>query len=359
MYSIYMIDYTYKYLKYKTKNTNLMGGKQKVFDLDNENYKDIFKQEKLQLNLKILLKQFGNTFEVKYNDKVFRVNFKKIKLPSDIEFYRIYYDIPHRTTYLMPFIIDFIDMTTLEKNNNSYISEIHKTDLFSGSDMVKICLKINKILGVQKTSLSDGTRVICNKTNESMDLSFIKLLEKNKTFYMKLGFDYEITNTQFPYYRFSDKKKFVKELTKLLKKVRSIKTKDIIKEYNSTLDILNLAIKENYKNQFDIMLNNSNPVVYDEIYTVNPQNKVIDIIYECNEVLKILNKHKDEPLLYKLLIKLFTDNCDEYQILFRYIVDTGRTQIKYGNKIVKKDYVFDFYFLLTYRHSYSYSYTFY
>lgn len=346
-----MIDYPHK-------NDFLIEKKQKIFNLDNENIKDIFKYKELHKNIKILLKEFGNNFEVKYNDKLFMVSIKKVKLPSNIEFYRMCYDIPHRTTYLMPFIIDFIDMVTLEKNNNTYISEIHKTDLFSGSDIVKICLKINKILGVKKTSLSDGTHVKCNKTNENMDLAFIKLLERNKTFYMKFGFDYEITNTQFPYYRFSDKKKFTKELTKLLKKIRLIKTNEIIKEYNSTLDMLILAIKENYKNKFDILYNNSNPTHHDEIYVTNPQTKVVDIVYECKKVLTILNKH-NEPKFYKLLIKLFKENCDEYSILFKYIVESVRTQIKYANKIIKKSHIFDFYFLLMYRYNYTYSYTFY
>ena len=67
-----------------------------------------------------------------------------------------------------------------------------------------------------------------------------------------------------------------------------------------------------------------------------------------------------KKLFYKILVKLFKDNCAEYSILNKYIIGNmrGRTQLIYGKKIIKRDYVIDFDWLIAYRYIYRYSYTF-
>lgn len=41
---------------------------------------------------------------------------------------------------------------------------------------------------------------MCNKTNDMINLSYIKLLEKKMTFYMSHGFDFDINyNTDYQY----------------------------------------------------------------------------------------------------------------------------------------------------------------
>lgn len=82
-----------------------------------------------------------------YNNIIIDVVFDKAKLPTYKYFYRITFDIPKRTTVLVPFIIDFIDPISGDTNNNTSIVSIQKTDKISGSNMIKICLNINQILG--------------------------------------------------------------------------------------------------------------------------------------------------------------------------------------------------------------------
>ena len=81
---------------------------------------------------------------------------------------------------------------------------------------------------------------------------------------------------------------------------------------------------------------------------------------ECKEVLEILNKYKDEELFYKILVKLFKDNCAEYSILNKYIIGNmrGRTQLIYGKDIIKRDYVIDIDDLFIYKQKYWFTYTF-
>ena len=362
-----MINYLDKYYKYKykyleLKNTysgsdysNQIGGTLKVFNLSKSKYKD----KSLQKNLAKLEKDFGNEFFIKSEDLDLEVivQIEKITLPSDIKFYRMSYDIPHRTTWLTPFIIDFIDIITMDLNNNSYISNIQKTNKISGTNMVKLCLEINKVLGVKKVLLGDGTTIKCGK--EELDLSFVKLLEYDKTFYMKLGFDFEITNHQFPYYRFTNKKKFSDEISRLLNSIRSIRTHTIVEEYSSTIDLISQMIKENYSKKLEILINNSNPSSITYVYKTDPANSILDIFEESKIVLDILNKNKDKDFLYQILIDLFKKDCKIYAVLYKYIIDNQRSSIEYGDIKISRPYVIDFSFLLLYRYSYKFSYYFY
>ena len=354
------MNYYQKYIKYKQKyiklknNNILIGGTKKIFDLSK---KYDYTKGELQNNLIKFEKEFGNNFQIKYEDHILDIVFKKAKFPNDVKFYRMIYDIPHRTTTLAPLIIDFVDIRKTEPNNISYLYNIQKTDKLSGSDLVKIALKINEILGAEKMLVRDGTKVKCNKNNQDMDLSLLKLIERDKTFYMNLGFDFEVDNNAFAYLRWSDKKKFMKEIKRLLTNIRNIKTSDLIKEYEETLDLLNYIIEVNYKGEFNILIYNSEPTRDDEIYIEKPQEKIKEIIDESIQVLNILYKYKDEKKFYKILIKLFKDDCAEYSILYKYIVKNLRTQIIYNNKVIKRKYVNDFDKLILYR-SYTYSYTF-
>ena len=58
--------------------------------------------------------------------------------------------------------------------------------------MVKIVMAIKKILNVKKTYIHDGTQIKCGTFK--YDLSHMKLLEKNKTFYMNFGFKFIISH---------------------------------------------------------------------------------------------------------------------------------------------------------------------
>jgi len=350
------IKYKKKYIQLKTENKfNIMYGGNNIFDL---NKKYNYKKGELQKNLKIFEKEYGSNFKLKYEDTMIDVNLVKTQLPNGVKFYRMYYDIPKRTTKFKPFLIDFIDIVKAKKNNNTYISNIQKTDKISGTQMVKICLKINEILGAKKTLLGDGTKVVCDKTKEEMDLSFIKLLEKDKTFYMNLGFNFEITNTQFPYYRFSDINKLKKEIDRILKYIRSIKTSDIIDKYKNTIKLLNKVLKnDNDDNDFYILKYNSNPSLEDYIYIENPKEKINEIIDESNTVILILEPFYNE-YLYKVLIDLFKNDCEKYLILSKYIIDNMIIKIIYDKEIIYREYIHEFNNLLNYRFIYDYSYTF-
>ena len=172
-------DYYKKYIKYKQKYLSAKmiqtGGSKKVFDLTKQ-YD--YKKGELQKNIKEFEKEYGNNFSIKYKDIIIDVKLEKVKLPNDTEFYRLIYDIPHRTNVLTPLIIDFIDMISAKTNNNSFLSTMHRTDIMSGSELVNICIEVNRILGAKKIFVGDSTKITCDKNNQKLDLSLLKLIEK-------------------------------------------------------------------------------------------------------------------------------------------------------------------------------------
>ena len=159
--------------------------------------------DNVQKNIKLLLKNYGNKFNIKYNKHILTV---KLYKNLDIKCYELCYDIDNRTYDLAPFKITFHDPTIVpsQLNNNSYISNIHKTEQITGSEMIEIALTINKMLNVKKTYIHDGTKIKCGTLE--YDLSYMKLLEKNTTFYMKFGFKFKIAPYDFIRFNTNDEK---------------------------------------------------------------------------------------------------------------------------------------------------------
>lgn len=371
------------YLRYKKlylDQINQVGGsnkfKLKIFDLTK---KHKYKKGYLQDNLNELYGEYGSRFIVRYkiNNKSKKniiiniiVKLIKMKLVSGIEYFSMIYNIPHRTTYLIPLKIDFIDNIKMKLNNFSYIANIQKTDEISGTNMVKICLKINEILGAEKTILGDGTSVKCN--DGSMDLSFLKLLESEATFYMKLGFDYELTGNEWMYIRFLSKDMLKDTIVTIITELRSIKISNIIEEYKKLLQLIETCTIENNKQNLQIILKDSDLTKsisneesnqsYYTYYKKDPYSAIPDLFTECYEMLNILNESENSKhkYLYELMINLFKDKneCSKYLKLFMYLVESIRYKIIYGNNVIVRDYGIKFRLLQTLRHNYLYSYTF-
>lgn len=326
-----------------------------VFDL-NKKYPE-YKKGNLQKNLIEFEKKFGKKFKIKYNNITIEATLAILKLKTGKDFYSIFYDPVKKTTELYPFKIDFISPIDQLTRNETYISNIQKTDKLSGSDLVKICLAINRILGAEKTTLGDGAEIICEKTGDKMDLSYLKLIENKMTFYMKHGFNFDIRgNLYFPF-KFSNIKELREEINRLINNIRRIKTKDIISYYENVISLLQTIMKNNDEKEFEAVFNNGDLTNPDSVRYEKP--KIKELFNEAIDVLLILYKYaKKYDLLYKILVKLFKDSCDEYIILHKYICKQSRVKIIYKNKIIKSDYVMNFKYLEGYRSVYLFTYEF-
>lgn len=328
----------------------------KTFDIIKEKYEN----NDVQQNLKHLEFKYGNEFNIKYNDIILPVKF--LKETSEINpkksVYVMYYDDKDRKTDLRPFKIIFSDINFGNKPENiTYIANIHKTEKISGSTMIEIVLCINKVLKVKKTFIHDGTSIDCREFKH--DLSFIKLLEKEKTFYMKSGFEFDVS-ARDNFDGFDNKEDLNKYISELIKKCRKVKIKDVEIYYNKLLDFVVKIIKDaDYKELKIYHGSNSYSNIINEWKISNTEDYLRRILFDVIWILEILKT--DEIYLYKLLIKMFNDkeNCQNYNFIRYIVAEQHFTRIIYKNEEMKEDFNKDFILLMKLRHSSIYSYTFY
>ena len=278
--------------------------------------------EDVQNNILILLKHFGSNFTIKY---------KKYILPVEIlkDIYRkcyvLNYNIENKTHELYPFSIEFKDPITRLLNNNTYIRNIHKTEYISGSEMITIVITINKILNVKKIYINDGAQIQCGIFN--YDLTYMKLLEKNTTFYMKFGFKFIISPHDMIQFNTNNEKH--KYIMNLISKCRKIKIITIRKMYLNLLKILNLIISEQKYNYLKIQL--YNPYNPDNFwYIENTKDYIYDLFIETKSMLKLFDNVED-TYLHKFMILLFNDKekCIKLNFINKYLISSEIYKIIY------------------------------
>ena len=303
-----------------------------------------YKKFNLQENLDTFYKKYGDEFYIIYNNKKLLVQMIKIILFNNKYFYRIKYKEGKNNLYDYNFKIDFRD--NINNNPNcSYIANIEKSKLFSGSELVKISLEINRILGAEKTYLVDETYIPCNSDNKNMSLKLIKLLEKDKTFYMNLGFEFDIQYTSK--YNYSNKKELEEVYNKLVSKIRKIKCETLINELLTIITFVNSIITDNknyYKNIdkitiIEVINEDEKEIVeyYHKNLIVFQDTKLESLLLTLKENIKllhILRRNKNKYIyLYKFLIHLFKEDCYYYNIFINNFLYNYRTDIKFGNTI--------------------------
>ena len=280
----------------------------------------------VQKNIKMLEKKYGNTFIIKCGDLLLEVNLKKNK---NKKCYSMYYDVADRTQSLYPFRIDFKDIKTNELNNNSYIANIHKTDKIKGTTMINIALQINKILNVNKTNVYDGTIVECHGIN--YDLSYMKLLEKNKTFYMNVGFVFSLDiHDQIQFKTSEEKYKFV---IKTIEQCKKVKLVDLQNFYIKLLNLIHKILKEQDYSKMKIY----RMAEIGNIFIKHADRiSITAIIDEITMMLDIITVNKQNKIvyLYELMLIYFNNNntCHMLDSILKYIVENDHYKITYKNK---------------------------
>lgn len=306
-----------------------------IFDLD----KEYDFTDDVQKNLKTLEDTFGKKFKIKHNEINVPVILEKYKSWNlDNKFYMMMYDLPKNTEELLPFKIYFINWTTSEIGNDTYIANIHRTKHIRGTEMVKFVLAIQKKLHVQNASIHDGTHVDCK--DKTMDLTLFKLFEKGVGFYENLGFEINL-NTQYLIARFQSKEKLKENINDYLNKIKKVTVNELIDEYNKTLDIMTQVIhKQDYDN-LEIEITNGIPIEPQiNYYHKDSKNFVSNMLNTCFNVINKLNNLKEKYFIDNLL-KLFNDknNCDDYIYLSDSILNNLAYKIKYHNNVITRKYI--------------------
>lgn len=297
----------------------------KIFDLNNYS----FFNKSVQQNLDKLYEDFGEKFIIKKNNIVFDVILEKISFSSNKKkFWCIHSDEKYKTQSLYIFCICFYDCYNFEIGDNSYISDISKSENISGTEIVKFVLGINRKLCVKRTFLHDNAKITFN--NNEYDLSLIKLLEKKQTFYTRIGFNIELSPYVSPTIRFDTKQDLLDKIDELINNIRTIKIKDVIEKYQKSLTLLLHANEVDVKLLYEPDIININ--IYNKKYYLNNRQ---ELIKECDDMIGVLS-NVNEEFLYMWLIKIFCS--DDYEIFAKYIYNSQRYKIVGNN--VEVDWTF-------------------
>lgn len=307
----------------------------------------MFETKKIKTKIKIAI------FTIKYNDISIKVKLTKAKsVTNNIEFYSLFYK-SITNDDILPFKIDYIHPFTLEVNNDCYIVNLHKLDNISGSQIMDLIINFNKILNVQNIYVSDGATVKIG--NRNANLSFIKMIETNKTYYMRFGFNFSLYGNIDYTLKFNTIDDLHKLLNKILKNIRSITVKQILNEYTKLQTILNL-INDTNMNNLKIYLKGRPSIV--PIYASKIYKKVItiDVINELKKetdsIIDLISKF-NYKYIYEILVELFNKRDERYEIISDLTL-SQRYITKFEEHIIKRKYIIWFHLLSLLIRNYSY-----
>jgi len=287
----------------------------------------------LQTNLEKIKSIYGNVFTINYNDIKIPVKLlkSKFKYNPTLKYFYMIYDKKDRESELFPFKVDFFDFLKLEKNNNAYIANIHKTETISGTEMMNFILKFLKLLKAEYIRLYDDAHVNCTKNNYSaiMDLTILKLIQTSKTFYQKFGFKLIVGKSTDLIIQYKNDKNLNNAFNDSMKRLKKIETHKLYTTYKSLLEILNkVMINQDYDNIEIYFYHPIEPYINKKSYN---REKVKNIINDIDLIMEIFNSYdyKSTKYFYQLLSQIAIQNCADYETLIEIIFENVLYIIKY------------------------------
>jgi len=327
-------------------------------------------QGNIQSNIKKIDTEYGSEFMCESKDLNIKIQVKLYQehvVSVGFKYYTLIYDIPAREFDMFPLKINFIDPEMKKLGSNVYIQNIHATPEITGTVLVKFALKLLKGLGCIKAYLNDGTNVKCQSNSLGYDLTYYKLLEKNKSFYMGLGFDYDIIVTHIYPTSFKSKSKLKKFMNKIIKTCRKIKIVKLVNDYKKLLEICTQIIKNpGLKNNLIVRCTNTYNII-EPVETKNIwicETHILNLVQECTEMLQMLKFETNSENKYKylsdLVVNLFKSekSCWVIEPFEKYIMNSKIYEIEYNNIILSRKYLDCFKVLKQFRYNSDYSYQF-
>jgi hypothetical protein len=325
------------------------------------NLADINYTTDLQTSLAEFYKTYGSQFII-YDESTnisIPLELTESSLPTfKMKFYTLIYDVEGRDFELYPLKINFIDMYKIKLNDTVYISNIHKTNELTGSQIVKFALELLKRLGTKKVYIYDGTTVKCSSNSMDYDLSFLKLLEKGKTFYMNFGFDFDNVGQHYSK-GFTSPAQYKQHVKKTIAVCKKIKVKQIVSEYKKILHMCYLVIKSGDYENFKVRCREgyTSLLKYKKRNTWICKKNITDLVYEAKEMLDVLGKAQNK-YLYDFMIQLFSSSeCSDYDVIIKNMLDNQMYLIEYNGTKISREY-FESFFMLRFLRYNIYTYKF-
>lgn len=148
-------------------------------------------------------------------------------------------DDQNKQDFLWPaVVITFLDKDCDKEDAYiEYIAKNEKQSLHSGTNSVKLAIRLCKYLNVRYAYLQDASKIQC-ETHRDLSLSLFKLLTTGNTWYEKHGFKFNI--------------KGYKEIKEAIEKVQRIKINDVVKTVKTIRNALHNTINSGDYKQFKL-----------------------------------------------------------------------------------------------------------
>lgn len=258
-------------------------------------------------NIRTIIANIGDSFAIKSGDINVQVKFEKIEQNNGMKYFALY---SKNGTRNHPIKILFINIISGKHDNSAYINNLSKTPGLSGTDMMNIILKFLDILMVKQVMLYDGAHI--EGDGYSISLSFIKLLETGKTWYMKFGFKLDTSHVFSVFRKYSNP---MGKISELLAKFKKITVDDMIEKYENLVEIMKLPNVQVLAINPNTMLETDYHNVPDFKFDPESYKKRIDILipfrgrylYEC-----MLDLCKKDPIKYEHIESELLDNNPIY-----------------------------------------------
>ncbi len=323
---------------------------------DNTFWNSLHFTDKLQKNLGILYKKLGNRFNISYKRNMMPVFFTKEKsINGGNTYYFMKYGVKTPVgDKLYPFKIRMyynIKNLKLEDVNDVYINNISAIDKddykgqksINGSTIIEMVILLLKRLHVENAYLNDGASITC-ETEENIELTPFKLLEKRRTFYMKFGFIPLLNDLMLRDGRYKNINSFTKMVDKSIDRISKIDMKEVQSYIKKMIHLINTIYSHNDFENVDIY--KSLPKKFENLKINRIKNKDILERYRlsCIDLEKCMPKSGN---FMNWIKKIFYKSCKDYKILLK-VMKPMYSAILYKNKLYKIKYKTDFYNLEEY-----------
>jgi len=292
-------------------------------------------------NLDKIVRKYGRRFKIHYRQFEIPVILEKT-INNYINYYEMYYDMKERTHWLLPLYIKFIDISPCENTHTNkiddnittcYISNVHRTSTITGTQMMEIIIKLLEIIGIKTIKIYDDAHINCKTKKETIDLTLFKLIEKQRGFYEKFGFEYDFSCPKKELlYEIGTRERAKYILSKSIYFLQNNSVEDILYNYRKFIDLMRYIKKiKDYKTARLIIKFRKGLIIY------SPDENSIkfrSILKDLTNLIRLLIKYK-KMTIQDAIIKMFYTNCESYLNLIMYTADMELRGIKYKNKLVK------------------------
>lgn len=170
--------------------------------------------------------------------KYFIIQYSHVSLPCQLsyishgQYYQIeYHSDDHVEVHDKPFLVLFVNyFTSLDDGHSCYIENIHKTDEYSGSEIITVIMKFLNLCDITCINLIDRAKLV----GDTQLLSERLLVRSGYSYYQRFGFNYVVFPSFFTRLRYNSSSELLQDkIRRTVKKIQ--KNDDTMSKYRIQL----------------------------------------------------------------------------------------------------------------------------